>query len=492
MLEQGLVRGALVLAGASGIACADSGSVADTSGPSEGSEGSEGSSSTSGETGEPDPSELEVGCDLPLRHVADLDAAALGETALAQDVLGGPLVPAQAMRNLSLVWGSGLIADDDAYWAQLRARYGLFEAPWPNDGLPLGVQRYDANFVTFNCLLCHAGAVDGELHLGLANTQLDLQGLFDELVELADIAENFGLPAPQLPWTIEDRTGAAGLTDAFGMGMQFATAYGPGGGSLETRYGYQDPGAWWRVKLGDTIYADGSGDALGHRTMMAMLLAFGLPYAELQALDPTIEALREFVLSIEAPSWPGPELDLDAQRRGRLVFDEHCASCHGIHSGPEASYPNALLPLDSVDTDPTRAINFGPEEAAWINASWFGQDHPMSATGSYIAPPLCGVWASAPYLHNGSVPTLAALLEPETRPLAWRALARPDEPGAWDYEQVGLAWEAVEGPMNAGETIEQRRVHDGRRAGLSAEGHDFGAQLSAEQRADLLEYLRGL
>ena len=435
---------------------------------------------------------VEVGCDLPVLHVHDPGGAASGEAALIDEVLGGPLVPLQAMRNLSLVWGAGLIADDDAYWQQFRERYGMFEATWDNDELPVGVQLHDPQTVTFNCLMCHAGAADGQLVLGLANTQLDMQGLFDDLVELGDIAGNFGIPVPELPWTIEERTGAAGLTDAFGMGMQFATASGPGGEALATTYGYQDPGAWWLVKFGERIYADGSGDALGHRTMMATLLAFGMPFSELVELDAPIEDVRDYVLSIERPPWPGPALDPEARANGRLLFDQRCASCHGVHSGGEAGYPSVVIELDVIATDAERSVQFGADEAAWINASWFGQDYPMEATAGYLAPPLAGVWATAPYLHNGSVPTLRALLVPSERPTAWRAIARPDEPDAWDYEAVGLRWEAVEGPANAGATIEERRVHDARRPHLDDGGHAFGAELSEAEVEDLLEYLKGL
>lgn len=464
------------------------------------SDAGEGTSATSGETattetsgetgdgGEP----LAVGCDLPVVHAADASAAAAGRAALIDAVLGGPLVPLQAMRNLSLVWGVGLIADDAAYWQQFRERYGLFEATWDNDGLPVGVQMHDPQFVTFNCLLCHAGAVDGELLLGLGNTQLDLQGLYDDLLALADIAGNFGIPVPALPWTLEQRTGAAGLTDAFGMGMQFATAGAPGGDELATRYGYQDPGAWWRVKFGERLYADGSGDALGHRTMMAMLLAFGLPFSDLLALDATIEDLRHFVLSIERPAWPGPALDDEARARGRVLFDERCADCHGVHSGTGAHHPSMVVELDVVGTDAERSVAFGPDEAAWINLSWFGEDYPMQDTDGYLAPPLAGIWASAPYLHNGSVPTLRALLVASERPVAWRQAARPDQVGSWDYDDVGLRWQAVDGPVNAGATIDQRRIHDARRPHLDNGGHDFAAGLDDAQIDDLLEYLKGL
>ena len=50
-----------------------------------------------------------------------------------------PMVPTVALRNLWTVWGTGPILDDATYWAAFRDRYGLVEAPWPNDDLPLGL-----------------------------------------------------------------------------------------------------------------------------------------------------------------------------------------------------------------------------------------------------------------------------------------------------------------------------------------------------------------
>jgi hypothetical protein len=122
---------------------------------------------------------------------------------------------------------------------------------------------------------------------------------------------------------------------------------------------------------------------------------------------------------------------------------------------------------------------------------------------AYIAPPLVGVWASAPYFHNGSVPTLEQVLSaPGERAALWE---RNPDPYAYDHQQVGLAHGRVgaeehirlEGDVDhespsSSETLRYRRIYDTRAFGRSNAGHAFGLNLTAAQRRDLLEYLKRL
>lgn len=93
-----------------------------------------------------------------------------------------------------------------------------------------------------------------------------------------------------------------------------------------------------------------------------------------------------------------------------------------------------------------------------------------------------GIWAAAPYLHNGSVPTLADLLKPVTeRPGSFK-VGR-----AYDIENVGLAREqpGLSSPYTADDCTK-------RNSGNSRCGHEFGVKLSAEEKKALLEYLKSL
>ena len=110
--------------------------------------------------------------------------------------------------------------------------------------------------------------------------------------------------------------------------------------------------------------------------------------------------------------------------------------------------------------------------------------------GRYQAPPLRGVWATAPYLHNGSVPTLYNLLKSSTRPA--RFLRPPSTDFAhYDRDHVGWTFEPVESPRSLG--AEQKRFFfDSSRFGLGNGGHTFGDKLTEGQTMDVIEYLKTL
>ena len=91
---------------------------------------------------------------------------------------------------------------------------------------------------------------------------------------------------------------------------------------------------------------------------------------------------------------------------------------------------------------------------------------------------LDGVWSTAPYLHNGSVPTLDDLL----RPVADRPSTFPLGHREYDPEKVGYTTEEDE-PI---------WVFDVSKDGSSNSGHEYGTTLGDEERRDLVEYLKTL
>ncbi|WP_409524734.1 di-heme-cytochrome C peroxidase [Nitrincola sp. MINF-07-Sa-05] len=96
----------------------------------------------------------------------------------------------------------------------------------------------------------------------------------------------------------------------------------------------------------------------------------------------------------------------------------------------------------------------------------------------YRARPLNGVWATGPFLHNGSVPTLwDMLLPPDQRPESFHV-------GSRELDPVNVGFVSQEGP---------RTMHfDTTIAGNTNVGHVFGADLSDEEKEALLEYLKSL
>jgi hypothetical protein len=103
------------------------------------------------------------------------------------------------------------------------------------------------------------------------------------------------------------------------------------------------------------------------------------------------------------------------------------------------------------------------------------------STGQYLARPLQGIWATGPYLHNGSVPSLYDMLHPEQRPAKFKTGTREFDP-----LKVGYQSDDAASGLNVW-------VFDTSLPGNSNIGHSgdaFGTSLPEEQKAALLEYLK--
>lgn len=129
------------------------------------------------------------------------------------------------------------------------------------------------------------------------------------------------------------------------------------------------------------------------------------------------------------PNWP--QKDRSFLRHG---------PAHGAY-GEAPTYPNRVVELGTIGTDPLLAEVYRkyPEYHTWYNSSWYAQEphkaELIPTSNGYIAPPLDGVWATAPYLHNGSVPTLEDLLNSPQRPAYWRRSFDSS-----DYDSAKLGW----------------------------------------------------
>lgn len=406
----------------------------------------------------------------------DAGAAEDGRRFLLEGDVGGDFVPRLAWDNLWRVWGTGQPAD---YPAAARARYGLTAALTPNDGLPMGFRQVGAQ-VRADCLVCHAGEVAGQTVIGAPNTQLDLELLIDDLKALAQLV---GLTPPNPP---KVRTGARGQSDIIGMTLQLGLRTQTPPFAVNTEVGFQDPPAWWTLATKTRVYADGSGPQAGHRTFMATQLAFGTTQAQLEALEPRYLELRQYLLSLAPPVWPFAAPEAAAVERGRLVFRRSCSSCHRDDRCQRAE--STEVALGTVGTDPERSVKYGENEVALINGSWFGQGNPHRATSGYQAPSLRGVWASAPYFHNGSAPTLEAVLDASKRPAFFRL--RGTAAADYDEANVGLRVETFPAAPLAPPRASRAAVYDTTQRGLGNRGHTFGDALTPQERRDVIDFLK--
>ena len=107
-----------------------------------------------------------------------------------------------------------------------------------------------------------------------------------------------------------------------------------------------------------------------------------------------------------------------------------------------------------------------------------------------MAPPLDGIWATAPYLHNGSVPTVELLLDSQSRPTYW---TRSYDSTDYTTDALGWNFQVLEyGHEGESDPVERKKIYDTTLEGYGNGGHVFGDHLSSEDRALVLEYLKTL
>jgi mono/diheme cytochrome c family protein len=360
-----------------------------------------------------------------------------------------------------------------------------------------------------NCLQCHAQRLDGKLVLGLGNAVWDYTINLALVAKAVDqeIARAYGRDSAQreayaafrdamLAVGPHVRTAVVGVNPADTLALVLAAHRDPR--TLEWRAAPRFPlpapsrviptdvPALWLLRKKHAMFYTGSGRGDFARIMMAASLLTLRDADELRELEPHFVDVLAYLEQLEAPAWPGP-LDTGLAARGERVFAEHCAGCHGTY-GEQESYPNLLVDLELVGTDPRLAEEQFASFAAAIetfNTSAIA-DPPHPATlvpaRAYVAPPLDGVWATAPYLHNGSVPTLADLLDSRRRPTYWQ---RPQRHSDLDRENVGVRYRRRRGATH-------KRVFDTTLDGHGNQGHTFADGLGDEQRRALLEYLKTL
>jgi hypothetical protein len=110
-----------------------------------------------------------------------------------------------------------------------------------------------------------------------------------------------------------------------------------------------------------------------------------------------LPALQAYQLSLNAPPPPAGSFIPAAAARGQLVFNG-AGTCSTCHSGPQMTDANSRLhPASDVVSEPEP--NGAPSYAS------------RSATKQYRTAPLRGLWQHPPYFHNGSAPTLDAVVQ---------------------------------------------------------------------------------
>jgi hypothetical protein len=292
--------------------------------------------------------------------------------------------------------------------------------------------------------------------------------------------------------------------------------------------GKQDFTQWAGTSInGDMTYAfsRNTGEALGvfalFKPRSNAAVAGGVDFLAVNSINyKTVFNIQNSVNQIGPPQWPWP-VDNAMVFQGKGLYEKNCASCHGIKQGqPRPGNPNTwATPVQNVNTDSSYYKNFVvPTTSSGIltgltvpystnvvpatgaasvslfdvaNSSALLQFDPSlnlsikapnRTVGSFESKVLQGVWAAAPYLHNGSVPTLAALLTPAAnRPTSFQVGP------VYDLVNVGLAVEQPNGSATVRVTTDCSVME-----GNSRCGHEFGTLLTPDEKKALIEYLKTL
>jgi mono/diheme cytochrome c family protein len=259
-----------------------------------------------------------------------------------------------------------------------------------------------------------------------------------------------------------------------------------------------DAPPWWNYHTKKQLYYDGFVPK-GHRALMQFLMVRENGPEKFAQWENDYRDIEAWMDSLRPPKYPFA-IDRALAGKGRALFDNHCARCHGTYGadGTVAKYPGRVVPLSILGTDPVRLTALTPAHRSSYAASWFNEfgRQPVDAKpAGYMAPPLSGIWASAPYLHNGSVPTLWHVLHAARRPVVWHRVpeGREQEIDGYDQQKIGVAIETLDKIPAAATSLRQRREYfDTRQHGKSAAGHTFPEQLSEPQKQAVLEYLKTL
>lgn len=264
------------------------------------------------------------------------------------------------------------------------------------------------------------------------------------------------------------------------------------------------PSVWnQRWKEGMQLHWDGNNTAVNERNLSA---GFGTG-----ATPTTLD--KEKILRTAAylwdqakpPAFPEDRIRRELVTEGAVIYRADCWSCHGNRQPPfreegDGSLVGKVTPIQYIGTDRARLDSYTSELAAAQNSLYAGfpadearcRENPADAGGCYPARfshfrktngyanmPLDGLWLRAPYLHNGSVPDLRALLDPPSQRPAVFYIGYD----VYDYDRVGFV---TQGPA----AERQGWRLDTSVRGNGNGGHVYGTQLTAAQKDALIEYLK--
>lgn len=274
--------------------------------------------------------------------------------------------------------------------------------------------------------------------------------------------------------------------------------------------GSEDPPVWWNYGHRPLKFFDGGMSSDAQRIAISAYIPMMVnnPYpgnteGAFEWIEKHDQDAVAWLLSRRSPAYPS-DIDTALAEQGAVLFHSKnlwaeegnaarekprggngsCASCHGAYSPRFVNDPRYLedpalegiagyiVPRDLIGTDPRRVDGNDQQVAQTFENDWFGYPEQKGTENDcgdqnldrirgdrengYLAPPLYGVWASAPYFHNGSVPNVWEVLKSTDRKPFWRRVSAPNETGldvvmgfdpsferAYDQEHMGWKYEEL-------------------------------------------------
>jgi hypothetical protein len=399
--------------------------------------------------------------------------------------------------------------------------------------LPVGVsrrRRLGIDHVGLNCAVCHTGTVrdtpdaEPQVVLGMPAHQLDLQRFVEFVLECT--LDNRTTPESVAGRLRQNGVSVSlferallrfGLIDrlkiqTLALRNRIAPILGQGvprwgRGRVDTFNPYKAiqfnwqidrlpheeligasdfPSLWnQRPREGLHLHWDGDNDSVDERNLSAALGAGVTPVTVDHA---SIKRVRDWIWTLPPPRYPYP-IDTARAAQGATLYRQYCVNCHADHRfrdgvrAPEATRVGLVEDIDRIGTDRHRLDSytdvFAANQYALYPESNYRFTH-FRKTHGYANHPLDGIWARAPYLHNGSVPTLLDLLNPpaERPKVFYRGY------DVFDRQRVGFVSSV---PEEKGRLFFQ---YDVSVSGNSNAGHEYGTSLPAADKLAIVEYLK--
>lgn len=438
--------------------------------------------------------------------------------------------------------------------------YGVAYPEGHRPDYPMGlgwIERNGARGFTFSCAACHSSQLFGKTVLGMTNRFPRANDFFINAKKVAPYLSSSMVrlyakateAEGELVDEIKTHIKRVGLKKPLVLGLDTSLAQvslslnhreadpwatpnerferRPRPDMLDKNPADSKPAVWWNLKYKNRWLSDGS--VIAGQPIYTNILWNEIGRgADLKALaqwisqnPQAIEDLTTAVFSSEAPRitdfFLAEKIDLESAKKGQRIFSKTCSRCHGSYEkawdNPQMTAERSQVttadlmkttrviyhektPVVNVGTDPWRAR--GMKSLEKLNHLEISKQLGIviQAQSGYVPPPLVGIWARWPYMHNNSIPNLCALLTPTSkRPKTyWAGEAKnPDQ----DFDFACNGYPLEEKTPQAWKTSEY--FYDSSRQGLSNAGHDEGIFikngqeiLSAQDKKDLISFLQTL